>query len=52
MPRNLTINIEGKTKIYGSSDPLFTVDLNNSLDDIDAFNIVYTRDAGEDVGTI
>ena len=49
--RNLTINIENKTKVYGSSDPLFTVNLNDSLDALDAFNMTYSRVLGEDVGT-
>ena len=42
--RNLTINIENKTKVYGSSDPLFTVNLNDSLDALDAFNMTYHSD--------
>src|SRR5690554_5065120 len=50
-PRALTVQINNEIKIYGEDDPLFTLDLNNSLDPRESFSVTYDREVGEDVGT-
>ena len=50
-PRALTVQINNETKVYGEDDPLFTLDLNNSLDPLESFSVTYDRVDGEDVGT-
>ena len=50
-PKVLEVTINNQTKIYGESDPTFSVDLNEHKTQLVAFNITYNRVAGEDVGT-
>src|SRR5690606_24173522 len=48
--RDLTINVENKTKVYDEIDPEFTLNLNDSLDDLETFTYSITRVLGENVG--
>src|SRR5690606_27852558 len=48
-PKVLEVTINNQTKIYGESDPTFSVDLNGAQDLLEAFSITYNRVAGEDV---
>src|SRR5690554_869972 len=50
-PRDLTVQVNNETKVYGEDDPLFTLDLKNSLDPLESFSVTYNREVGEDVGT-
>src|SRR5690606_38000123 len=47
----LTVNVENKTKTYGDADPEWTVNLNGALDALGLFEVDYSREDGEDVGT-
>src|SRR5690554_7168068 len=42
-PKVLEVTINNQTKIYGESDPTFSVDLNDAQDPLVAFNITYNR---------
>jgi len=48
--RNLTVEVVNKTKTYGDTDPSFELNLNDALDDLDAFEVTYSRTQGETVG--
>ena len=51
LPKDLTVYVNDQTKTYGNLDPTWTLNLNGAQDNLSLFNVEYTRDTGEDVGT-
>src|SRR5690554_6216274 len=50
-PKDLTVQVNNETKVYGEDDPLFTLDVSESFDSITDFDYNFTRVLGENIGT-
>ena len=49
--RDLTVEVVDKEKYYGDFDPNYTLNLNDSLDTLDTFEVSYSRTTGNTANT-